>query len=436
MGDGRYYTWFQFFNILILTFLLIFIVIGITFFYLKSKMYHSKKILFYSGILICICLTFTLLDEAVHILSLSRIFKTAFISIFFVLVYLRLYYLTTENFNYIIKILIRVFAALIVSAIVSNPFHGSFFIVYDFNKIQISLYFEIFIALTLSLLLVLSIADLFFRSNDYDFRSRLFLSTATFVQIAAVFTYFLGLFSSNWKIYIYITPVTFIFIGLAMFKYSPEFYLPNSYRDAVEDLNELILICNKHGKISYSNKSFFITQIDLTQIVFKYSLDSIFKGFSGIIREETDEQLEYRLYNSEKEFIINVYIHKLCSRNGEGYVYRFVDRTPFYNNLRDLQEKNRYLNLINKELLKYSQEVEQLDSEKERNKLLYDVQKVLGHKITELIKMLESIESIDVDLPYYINTIEHAIKNARGSLKTIRETVNKFKESYEVSKID
>lgn len=436
MGDGRYYTWVQFCNILILTLSLMFIAIGVTFFYLKSRIHYSKSILVFSGILICISLIFVLLDEAVHLLNLSRFFKTSFISIFFVLVYLRLWHLTVKYLNYMLNMLIKIFSCVIVSAIILNPLHDWFFSVYDFNIIQTSLYFDILIIFTLFLLLIFSIVDIYLKYNEYDFKSSIFVNTAIFIQTTAVFIYFLNLHSNCYKLYIYIIPATLFFISLAVLKYSPEFYLPNSYRDAVGNLNELILICNRHGKIVYSNKNFFISQIDLSKNVFKNSIDSIFKGFSGFLHEETENQLEYRLYNNNKEYIINVYVHKLCEHKSDGCVYRIVDKTPFYDNLRVLREKNEYLNLVNKELLNYSQEVERLDCEKERNKLLFDVQNILGHKVSELIKMLESVENIDTNLTYYLNTIEHAIKNSRECLRTIRETVNKFKESYEVKKID
>lgn len=436
MGDGRYYSWLQFYNILILTFSLMFVVIGLTFFYHKSRRPASKNIVIYPGILMCLCLIFAFLDEVVYQLSISRFFKTAFISIVFILVYLRLWYLTGIYCNYLFKTIIRVFTGIILAAIILNPLHKLFFIVYDFNRIEHSVYLKSSIGINLALLLTLSILDIYYKSNYYDIKSSILLNISIFLQAASFFLFFFSPIFIYFKIYIYTLPLTISIISLTVLKYSPRYYLPNSYRDAVENLNELILICNRNGNIVYSNKSFFITPLDFSKTFSIESLDSIFTGLSSNTHEETVDFLEYRLYDNKKEYIVYVYKHKLSENNGEGCVYRIVDRTSFYEDLKDLREKNEYLNSVNKELLDYSQEVERLDSEKERNRLLFDVQNILGHRISELIKMLESLENVDTKSPYYLDTIVSTIKNARECLATIRKTVNEFKESYEVKKID
>lgn len=101
--------------------------------------------------------------------------------------------------------------------------------------------------------------------------------------------------------------------------------------------------------------------------------------------------------------------------------------------LSNLRHQTEELNTINESLKEHAAVVATIEAERERHRLMLEVQNYLGHRFAEMTKVIENIigstqteSTLDV-----VKAIEASTKLAKDNLKDIRKTVVDYRSSYE-----
>lgn len=155
-----------------------------------------------------------------------------------------------------------------------------------------------------------------------------------------------------------------------------------------------LFVCDHHKKYSYKNKDYIELIIGEEKIYYSYNKTPLID----------DQGLA-------------------------GHIITFIDITELLNLLRDLQDKKAQSKMVNKQLMNYSKVVYQLEKEKEINKLLEEIITSRDQQMNYLSQLV-----IDAKAKLYHDCfeecIEVAIQKSNEILDDVRETVSKYRAYY------
>lgn len=137
---------------------------------------------------------------------------------------------------------------------------------------------------------------------------------------------------------------------------------------------------------------------------------------------------EFSICNSEeKSYSIDIQPISQEVTDRFGRIISINDITEYRNLLSELDQKNRELSVINEQLRKYADNIEELVVSRERNRFAREVHDVLGHSMTLIIALLEvSTITCKKDPETTGQKLNDALMLARESLKTIRRSVSEL----------
>lgn len=230
---------------------------------------------------------------------------------------------------------------------------------------------------------------------------------------------------------------TMVFVTFLFFM--PSIKIPLGYRQIISNMMDTVLILDEKNNILYIND----TPI-LKYFSFGTSVD--FNRFSTYINGSflseqylRDGQKQIIFESDEEIMVMNVFRKVLLRQNRiVGFMINISDCSHLDFMIREKEKQKNDLDQLKVELTKYEKTSKNLLAEKQRNRLLVEVQNQLGHHMAELANHISTIihivddESIipTVKQPIVQSDIETGIQIAKGNLARIRDTVVKYKSSY------
>lgn len=239
-----------------------------------------------------------------------------------------------------------------------------------------------------------------------------------------------------------ITYITLVFITFLFFM--PQVKIPLGYRQIVSNMMDTIMILDEKNVILYVNETQIKSYFSLEKKL-EFNLLSIYVNQPNCTSKLLDDnQIQLCFQNPEVEQKVLIASRKVIYRKNKivGYVINISDCTHLEAMIQEKEKQKNDLDGLKLELTKYSQTSKFLLAENQRNRLLVEVQNELGHYMAELAKHISSILHLVEDdrilpetkQPRVHESIELGISMAKSNLTKIRETVKKYRSSYDEKK--
>lgn len=228
-----------------------------------------------------------------------------------------------------------------------------------------------------------------------------------------------------------VQPFLFLFVFL---KFMPGEKIPLGYHSAIEGMLDTMIIISPDREILFVNQTKFSDYIIRDRKVDLRHLEDLFK----IQNKQVVRMGEYTIQvngRGDGALISLLVCLKPIEKDGQvlGYIIVTTDCTDLELMIVELKGSKEELKAKEKELLLYASTVKTLTGEKERHRLMQDVQNQLGHHLAELTAFLLNTKNkaLSEEGDHILGQIETAILMARRSLAKIRETVVEYRETYE-----
>jgi len=237
--------------------------------------------------------------------------------------------------------------------------------------------------------------------------------------------------------YMCLVVVTFLF-------FMPQVKIPFGYSQILSNMLDTVVVVDEKNTLLYVNESKCKTFFNFERSV---DFDSIMQSVVGTKCREIafgvdQKQLNFHTKDGEQKALM--IFRKVILRKNKtiGYIITINDCSHLEAMIVEKEIQKNDLDVLKYELTKYSQTSKNLLAEKQRNRLLIEVQNELGHYLVELAKhikhVLELVEDEEITAlekqPRVHDAIEIGIVIAKANLAKIRETVIKYRSSYNIKK--
>lgn len=418
MGDGRYYTFYQFFDVLLIMISVIFSLFSIVHFYYKKNNKASIDYIFYPlysvtifGVLRIIEYVYPNMEVCIKLRNLSTIILIATI------VTSRLSRFKIKKYFYMI--LIGLVTVLLIR-------HNIFISDFEYHNIVYSSYYKALVVIVMVHSLVISYKV----SIGKD--SKILLLPDLMFFLIPVLAYGLIVFLNKHFVDYFETTLMIlltVFINIKFFKADESSYTTIAF-DKIGNMGlSYIYVIDDAYKVIYKNN--MVKSSHLFQSVVSLDLDDFSKLFgSETLVKYTYKDKEYFELTIEKKYYFSYGMTELHEEDKcIGYIVTFADVTELLDLLIHLEEKKHETKKVNERLKNYSQVVYHLEKEKEINKLLEEIVTSRDRQMTYLSQLVQDATSkLEDDL--FEKYIEVAINKSNEILEDVRETVTKYREYY------
>lgn len=440
MGDGRYYTYVQFFNIIFLTFLVVLTLVSmVSCFYKNRKREESKQIAVVFMLIFLIIIARIIEETAVHLTvayALKYFESVILILVIFIMAnylveYVALY---KEKVVKIIKktligFLVVFISIILLDFIIEKPL---LIIEYSFTEILFTKLYSyiIFIAGVVFLAISIEILFMLFKKNikKYVKINIAFYIVFTFSFIFLIYSvliYNQSKYMNLFGLFIYLI----VTLGLNMLvdsfiSYSATASILPNLKDIILDY---VFVLDNKGTIIYKNN-----KADESNLFFK--LDKIdIKNISNIFTESVEHHVlndknYLEIYVENKKYFS--YFYKDIKNKGKsiGVILTFTDITYLISMINKLKEKKKNSECINNELNQYSKIVYRLEQEHEINLLLKEIATTQEKSLIKLKDQINNI--INNNLDNFEENIDIMINSCKKNLSDVRSAVSKYMEYY------
>lgn len=424
MGDGRYYTYYQFFDVFITMILAMLAVGGLAYCYYRknSKSYNLK---FYIGI--CMIVFFAILrviESVMPFLDLAESVRNIEVTLILILY---LFVATIFNGWEISKIIY--YSILILIPILTLCFKP-FVQYYDFHQIYYTHNFKILFAIETISLYVL--AGLKLHGHHVSKAPLTLWKYCLLVMCPA--TVYLGLLALNHR------SIDYIEVGLMalLLSYIVLLFLANNESaytllafDKMGDMGpNYIFVIDGLGQLVYKNKAVDNTNFFKNNHIIRP--DKIAQMF------DTDEVKSLHYHNNDYvELVIDQQKYYLSYKltplfeqgNMAGYIMTFTDITALLDLLMMLEDRHRQSTSIHHKLKKYSKVVYHTEKEREINQLLDEIIVMRDEQMEELYKMIQYAKN-HLENESFEAHVNGAITKSNTILEEVRCMVTKYRKHY------
>lgn len=435
MGDGRYYTYYQFFSVILITILTMFVIANIVYSYYRNSKRDNMKsvyIIFYSILVFIIARIIESVTPSIELaINLRNIQAIVFLLVNILILYylfkIRYSILKLKNLN---KQFILAFTSMGIVLYSSKILIKS----YSFHNIKYSNIFFLIIFLFLILSIVLTTQVYFCKNKlNYIYSNKIIILLLSTFLIFPLLMYLLALIYQYQYIDFIEIAIFFIIsivLSLHVYTYS-ESGLTRYVFDKVGDvITDYVFVVDLSGHIIYRNQSV------RNSILFT---DSEVIDINNI-RDLYNKQIDIKSNQIGKEYIqlksnkSNLYFiyKKNMLKNKEkiiGYIITIIEITDLMSLLFDLQDKKEELKKVNMKLKNYSKVVYHFEKEKEINALLEKIITSGAERMTYLADMINNTKE-NIDEPLFEKQIDITIRKSNEILEDVRKMVSTYREYY------
>jgi len=438
MGDGRYYTEAQFLNIVFISFQIILVIISMMFFIYKNndKNKHLSLLYIFIGISSILFLRF---EEAV-IVSLEGAFLMrrlqSFINILLQILMLNFllkpFLISNSNWNNKSSQRIKIISFItfgIVSVLLWIQSYG-FIQTYTFKSVVYHQSYKI--AMTISLILViLSVIYLFINDkNENSSSDKRHLIFILLLWGFPLMVYNLGLIYDikNINVMESFLYLSFVFSLNASVNYLVPYKVTFSIFNNVKDLiMDYVFIIDQNGRIVYKNKAIDILNVFKNiKIIDINDMSLIFK-VPIELREAYGKQF-IKLKDDNTVYYFSYTVKKIMNQEMEvGNIITFVEITQLIQLLDDLKKQQLHTQTINDELKIYSENVYNLEKEKEINMLLDEIARNQEYSMNQL---KDDIQKMKNNHDHMMLDYKEIMDEAKKNLFDVRAAVSAYMQYY------
>ena len=209
--------------------------------------------------------------------------------------------------------------------------------------------------------------------------------------------------------------ILFTYLFMGAYRLGLFYILPVGIMNALDLMNEGVVVFDGAGSVIYSNKTFrnYFQEI---QLLVSDIVKENMKNISRAKHTPVKKDIECR----ESGRILRLWIRPILSltKGTTGYTCIVHDDTNIIALIRDLEEKNQKLKAMYSSIERLSRETKKLTALRERNILAKEIHDVLGHSLNYTLHILESNNIILHDDP-------------KRALKRLQEAITYIDEGLE-----
>lgn len=441
MGDGRYYTFRQFFQILYLTGMAGFLVYTILFMMLRSRIKNRIHMIVRSLYFLLALIFVGFIKELVY--EIEAYVILTYISMFLILILMISWILHYFKRKKVIYFLSGVYILLLGTNYIDSI---------SYVSVHYSTTYRLTIIGFVTVIIILLIHDItqnYYEKNPEYNGSNTDTSLIRYKYYESLYSGMsIGIMSTTYLIKVVAGlefPIHEIgcFVGIFLLnvvflRFMPEEKIPAGYRHLVENFVDTIITLNNDKKVLGVNNT-PLKPIIKEGIVDFENPSSFFIGEVKSYKEISKKVKEVVIDSGEQHITVRYSYNEIIKQKKSlGFVLVIEDYTKHEDMLVELERKKEELVMIKQDLLRYSRTTKILSAEKERNRLLIEVQNDLGHQLAELSKYILNTKELAYDLSKEKISVEELSQNisqgiqmAKKNLTNIRKTVRQYRSSYE-----
>ncbi len=435
MGDGRYYTITQFMNMTCLLPLIFISVICCIYSYYRNQKnsinIHITALFFQLGLISLLRFVEEVLPNIYYAEKLRSAQNFFFVVIILQIALLLLNSTKIKSNNKIHKNSFAIIIGTVLLPLIALLIGVSFIENYRFHQVSYAIEYS-YILLVLLLFGIAIMVYTFMRTRNRKKKEVLLI--VAFFYLSPIFSYYLANILRINNIDFVEFGLTFsmiLVINIMNLNASNQNVVPIIFDKIVERIEHKIVIFNKDGELIYENKPKHNT-IALNNKS-KYQSNQIDDLFMGEVTEVVDTSLHKKIKIKNKEGKDHYYqvIEKKISRKGKrmGMILTAIDITDLEEMIYLLDIKKSELELINKNLIDYSDVVYYLEKEKSINNLLEEItqgQTLATQNILESFESIDESESNDT----LLNSVEETMRLCNKELSRVRHAVTTYQKIY------
>lgn len=423
MGDGRYYTFYQFFDVALVTMLAIFVASSIVYCYYR-RTHQTKR--FDSHIKFGLISSFFVL-RTIEIVIPSMVTAQVLRNLQTAILLILLMQLACMKRAYLSK-KSKWVALFFLAIILCGAILGTFVSQYAFHHIQYSETYKIGLLILFGLNLICIIYDTYHKKYN-----RIYGRSQEALLLLPLAVYLILVMQNNRHVD-YVELVLFFCITLMIyFELYPhsELGLAMLLFDKIGDMSKsYIFVMDLAGHVVYQNKA--AKEANCFKRNQKIQLQDMTNIFATKDVSKSNELgKEYIIANFENK--TNYFAYKIGKLQDSdriiGSIMTITDITDLIELLGSLEDKKEKLKRANEKLQNYSNVVYHLEKEKEMNNLLEKVILSRDAQLNELSQLMNYAKE-HLEDTRFVQCIDEAITKSNAVLEEVRATVSAYREYY------
>ena len=433
MGDGRYYTWFQFLSTAYSLLLALILLVSIIYLGLKSRMQRTLKYI----LLIQVSCLFVVLANFYENLIFNE--TAAYVLRYFQLaIGLLVGLLTIQLFFGLSRLIFEIEVGLLMAYMLLGtvfPELMGMIAQYRMNVVTVSASYQVLALLMTFIGMVGAIyflvrgrrASVLERKKNALITFGLLLPGVLFVALLLID----NLSGVRWHYYAILLGLASIM--MAYFKYAPGEIVPINFLAMVDRIEETVLLYDEHQRLIYVNQTNLSEKIDFFNFPCQNCYDQLidYLWHEPVEQDPTADYINLKTEMDHELYFFRCY-KNIIEKEGHtiGYLAVLEDVSDIERTLENLKNQKDQLDQLNARLTEHAKVVAKVEIEQERSRLLLEVQNELGHRLAELTKMIENILGC-MDAPEALGQIKESCQLSKSTLQAIRRAVVDYRTSYE-----
>ncbi len=433
MGDGRYYTFYQFYSVVVLVFIVMFtLAVIITTYYKHLNKKEELTILS----LAFVNLILRAIEVVIPNKGLASSFKCMASILFLVAYFLLINYLFGKKIKLIKEIKNTFFGvAVIIFSLISILVQNKALIEhYEFFSTSYSLFYKVCVIMLLIRVLYVIVKCQSAKENIHRVYKNKVVALWTFVGIfMPLCIYFVGVII-QFSYLDFIEYILMFLVGLLLSLVSDDqvqIGVTGIFFDKIGDMvTDFIYVTDVNGSIIYKNycasKSQYFKKLDKINV---QDIDNLYEGNIQKRKKYFKKEYVYLTIGSEKHY----FSHKISflQSNDEtlGHIITITEITHLMEMLYQLEEQRKKSKEVNDSLKNYAQVVYHLEKEKKINSMLQEIIATREQDMENLIFQIINLEK-DIDSEDLEDKIDETIQYNSQILEDVRSAVSAFREHY------
>jgi hypothetical protein len=435
MGDGRYYTYYQFWGIVILVSLSIFVIASTVAGYYRNRGNKNDIQLLHLFLGLTTLIIIKIIEFVIPSVTSGLFLRGLFAIGIFILIfewfnYLNSTFLQFKKF-YNRKIAWAVFSFMALTLLYSRG--NLFFKDYHFFESKFSWIYTlcclIMTVLAFSFVVISAVAR---RKIHKIYANITITGMLVIFNLLPLLFYTVTVFiESNYIDFaeIYLLFMLACSFNLVMYNQAPSGITVLTFEKIGDIINDYIIVIDLRGKIIYRNRA--VLQSDFFDFKDNIQIDHINKIYKqSVILQESDDEEYIHLMDGEDDYYFGHQVEQIIN-HGEiiGHIITIVDISELVELLHQLRDMKLQAKEINKQLVNYAEVVYNVEKEKEINELL---EKILESREDDVKKLIEQIDFIiqekrQDDYTYMKDQIDYVIEFNKKIIDEVRKTVNSYR---------
>lgn len=446
MGDGRYYTYNQFFSVIILTFLIIFIVISAMSSYYRNTNNKGSRYITAIFTQVAMVVVLRFIENVIVSMQVAKILRysqnvflmmgTITFTYYLKMCVMPIYQQTQnqQNHHAFWSCVVGIFG---LTLFIWGAFSRWSLIIqeYTFHNIVYTKMYSFMHSMIVFVLMVNTYKIYQLKKTVQGaYKSRLLACVIFVMLIMPLLIYIIAVATKSVFVdYLeFLILFTFSFVvDFLTVSFIPYAVTPIAFDKIKDMINDYIFVTDVNDYIVYKNEN--INQQLCFSSVSKVNKAFIKELFIGEVRQKKNKHGEpyLKVVNNQKASYFSYRVADLINQNKiMGQIIIVSDITDLVELVNYLEEKKLKAEVAHHKLIDYSEVVYYLEKEKEINVLL---EKITNEQETSMYEIISEIDDLiekvqDEDFEMTVNRIIHLIER---NLSQVREAVTTYREYYE-----